>query len=58
MYEFSLICLPFLLTNAFIWRETKQSTMASLEKLVFPIQNAGLLFTEHALHSPDVDTKN
>lgn len=27
--------------------------MASLEKLVFPIQNAGLLFTEHALHSPD-----
>lgn len=44
MYEFSLICLPFLLTNAFI--------------LVFPIQNAGLLFTEHALHSPDVDTKN
>lgn len=32
--------------------------MASLEKLVFPIQNAGLLFTEHALHSPDVDTKN
>lgn len=33
--------------------------MASLEKLVFPIQNAGLLFTEHAFsQSPDVDTKN